>query len=97
MSSPSNSHRAAVALRALAAIVGGYVLTALATTAMAIFLPMAPAEASLTATMLSFAIYACIVLWVFATRSAMRAWTGIVVSSLALWALMWLQRALAGV
>lgn len=96
MSSLSNSYRLAVASRALAAIVGGYVLTALGTAALAVFLLMPRAEATLTATMLSFAIYACIVLWAFAIRTAWRAWAGIVLTALALNALLWLQQVLAG-
>jgi hypothetical protein len=63
-----------VASRILAAAIGGYMLTALAIATLAVYLPLEPAEASLTATMLSFAIYAGIVLWVFATHSAWRVW-----------------------
>lgn len=97
MSSPSNSYRLAVAARALAAIVGGYVVAALATAALAVFLPMPTADATLTATMLSFAIYAGVALWVFATRSALRACAGIALAALALAALLWLHRTLAGI
>ena len=95
MASLTASYRLAVASRALAAIVGGYALTALATMALAIFLPMSRSEASMTATLLSFVIYTCAVLWVFATRSATRAWLGIVVSAIVLGALVWLQRLVA--
>lgn len=92
----SNSYRLAVASRALAAIVGGYALTALTTAALAVFLPMPRAEATLTATMLSFAIYGGIVLGVFATRTAWRAWAGIALPALVLWVLLWLQQLVAG-
>lgn len=95
MASLTASYRLAVASRALAAIVGGYVLTALAITALAIFLPMPRSEASMTATLLSFVIYTCVVLWVFATRSATRAWLGIVAPAVVLGALVWLQRLMA--
>jgi Protein of unknown function (DUF3649) len=97
MPSVSKHHRLAVASRAVAAILGGYVLTALATATIAVFLPLLPAEASLAATMLSFALYACIVLWVFATRSARRAWAGIALSALVLAALLWLHRMVVGI
>jgi hypothetical protein len=70
-------------------------LTALATFALAIFLPLSRAEASMTATLSSFLIYTCVVIWVFATRTARRAWTGIIVLMLALGALVWLQRLVA--
>lgn len=95
MASLTASYRLAVASRALAAIVGGYALTALATTALAIFLPLSRSEASMTATLLSFVIYTCVVLWVFATRSATRAWLGIVAPAVVLGALVWLQRLMA--
>lgn len=95
MASLTASYRLAVASRALAAIVGGYALTALAVTALAIFLPLSRAEASMTATLLSFVIYTCVVIWVFATRTAWRAWAGIVAPAVVLGALVWLQRLLA--
>lgn len=92
MATLTASYRLAVASRAVAAIVGGYVLTALATFALAIFLPMSKAEASMTATLLSFLIYTCAVLWVFATRTAWRAWAGMVAPAVVLGALIGLQR-----
>ena len=67
-------YRLGVASRSVAAIVGGYVLAALLTMLLSVSLPMARAEAVMTATLLSFAIYTCAVMWVFATRSALRAW-----------------------
>ena len=70
-------YRLGVASRSVAAIVGGYVLAALLTMLLSVSLPMARAEAVMTATLLSFAIYTCAVLWVFATRSALRAWLGL--------------------
>ena len=67
-------YRASVASRVLAAVIGGYLLTALAIATLAAYLPLAPVEASLMATMLSFVIYAGVVLWVFATQSIWRVW-----------------------
>jgi hypothetical protein len=95
MASLTASYRLAVASRAVAAIVGGYALTALATFALAIFLPLTRAEASMTATLLSFVIYTCAVIWVFATRTAWRAWAGIVAPAVVLGALIGLQRLMA--
>jgi hypothetical protein len=66
-----------VAARTLAAIGGGYLFTALATTLLAVHLPVPRADAAIIGTMLSFAIYSCTVLWVFAVRSALYAWMGI--------------------
>ena len=79
-----------VASRTVAAVFGGYALAACATTALALWLPAAPATAVITANLLSFLIYTVAVLWAFATRSAARAWAGIVVPALLLAALAWL-------
>lgn len=72
-------YRLGVASRSAAAIVGGYVLAALVTMLLSVSLPMARSEAVMTATLLSFAIYTCAVMWVFATRSALRAWLGLAI------------------
>ncbi len=77
-------YRLGVASRAVAAIIGGYALAAAATAFMALTLPMARADAVLTATLLSFTVYVCAVIWVFAARDALRAWLGIGVPALLL-------------
>lgn len=82
--------RLAVASRALAAIVGGYGLAALCTTAMALLLPLARAEAVVTGTLASFVLYTCAVLWVFAARDAWRAWAGLAAPSALLAIVLWL-------
>jgi uncharacterized membrane protein len=56
---------------------------------------MARADAVMTATMLSFAIYACAVIWVFAARDAWRAWIGLGLPTLALAAAYWLGRSVS--
>ncbi|WP_050463805.1 DUF3649 domain-containing protein [Herbaspirillum autotrophicum] len=88
-------YRFAVASRALAAILGGYALTAVAIALLALWLPMARAEAVLTATLLSFALYAGAVIWVFAARSAWRAWFGILLPALGLGLLLLITRSMA--
>ncbi len=55
------------ASRTLAAVFGGYALAACATTALALWLPAAPATAVITGNLLSFLIYTVAVLWAFAT------------------------------
>lgn len=70
-------YRLGVASRAIAAIFGGYAVTALATAVLALMLPLVRVDAAMTATLLSFVIYTCAVLWVFAARSAFKAWMGI--------------------
>lgn len=67
-----------LASRIVAAIFGGYALAALASVA-ALALPMSKPQAVLTGMLASFIVYACAVIWVFAVRSAWRAWTGLVI------------------
>ncbi|WP_343293341.1 DUF3649 domain-containing protein [Vandammella animalimorsus] len=75
--------------RVVAAIIGGYVLAALVSIAAAA-LPMPKTEGVMTGTLLSFLVYACAVVWVFAARSALRAWGGLLAAALPLLALAWL-------
>lgn len=63
--------------RCLAAILGGYLLASLVAVGCALWLGPPRAEAVLTGMMLSFVVHACAVLWVFAARSAARAWAGL--------------------
>ena len=85
-------YRLMVASRILAAVVAGYALTSAASILLALLLPIPKAEAVLASTMLSFAIYAGVVIWVFQARSATRAWLGLLVAlavlTLACWLLM---------
>jgi len=64
--------------RIVAALFGGYALAALASVAV-LALPMSRPQAVLTGMLASFAVYAGAVIWVFAVRSALRAWTGLLV------------------
>lgn len=81
----STDDRWAVASRVAAAIVGGYTLTWLFTAAFALLLrhvwSMARVDAVLTATMVSFLVYAVAGIGVFYARSATRAWMGLLVAS----------------
>ncbi|HVR48112.1 MAG TPA: DUF3649 domain-containing protein [Pseudorhodoferax sp.] len=87
-------YRLAVASRAIAAIGGGYALSALAAMAMALYLPLHRAEAVITGTLASFVFYTGAVMWAFAARTAWSAWGGLALPSLLLAAgLWWLQRA----
>ena len=72
--------RWSVTSRTLAAIVGGYALTSLITVALSLALPwlgMNQAEAVLASTIVSFLIYAAIIMGVFQARTALRAWLGL--------------------
>jgi hypothetical protein len=74
--------------RIVAALFGGYALAALSSVAV-LALPMSKPQAVLTGMLASFAIYAAAVIWVFAVRSALKAWVGLVIVavplSLAAW------------
>ena len=78
-------HRLSVASRVIAACVGGYGLTAMLSSALALALPRVSgasrADAVLISTLLSFAVYAAFVLWVFHSRSALRAWAHLALCS----------------
>lgn len=74
-------YRLGVASRALAAIVGGYAVAALACAATALWMPGPRAEATLAGMMLAFAVYAGAVVWVFAAGTAARAWLGLVLAA----------------
>ena len=78
--------------RILAAIVGGYLLSAGLVTlaAMALGLAMAQSEAVVLTSMLGFILYLAVLLWSFAERRLWRVWAvaaggGAVASGLALW------------
>ncbi|MDH0746208.1 DUF3649 domain-containing protein [Pseudomonas sp. GD03842] len=73
--------RLAVASRVVAALIGGYLLAALASVCMAQFLPLPRAEAAVLSMTLSFLVYLPAVLWCFACRTAWRAWYGLIMLS----------------
>lgn len=68
-----------VASRALAAIFGGYALAHAVSILLGALLPLTRADAALWAMQLSFAVYAGAAVWVFAARTALLAWLGILV------------------
>lgn len=70
-------HPLHVLARAIAAIIGGYAVTALAVACLARLLPMHPAEASIAATLASFAIYAGIIVAIFWAKSMLRVCMGL--------------------
>lgn len=66
--------------RIVAAAGGGYGLAALASVA-AVALPISRPQAVITGMLASFAVYTGAVIWVFAVRSAWRAWIGLLVAA----------------
>jgi hypothetical protein len=82
-------YRLMVASRILAAVIGGYALTSGLAVLLALLLPVSKSEATQASTMLSFIIYAVVVLWIFAARSITRVWLTLLATSLPLWLLCW--------
>lgn len=78
------SYRLAVTSRVLAAVVGGYLVAALASVSLTLWLPMARAEAVVTGMLTSFLAYLFAVIGCFACRSAWQAWFGLIGTSLVL-------------
>ncbi|WP_423162309.1 DUF3649 domain-containing protein [Stenotrophomonas maltophilia] len=70
--------------RIIAALFGGYVLAALSSIA-ALALPIDGRQAVFTGMLASFLLYAGAVVWVFAVRSAWRAWLGLLIAASPLW------------
>ena len=81
------SYRLAVASRVLAAVFGGYLVAALTSVSLSLWLPVARAEAVAIGMMSSFLVYLLAVIWCFACGSAWRAWVGLMVPGLMLAAL----------
>lgn len=88
-------YRLGVASRAIAAIVGGYALAAASTAVLSLVLPLSRVDAVMTATLLSFTVYTCAAIWVFAARDALRAWLGIGVPTVVMGLGLWLLRSAA--
>lgn len=72
------AQRRAVASRVVAAVFAGYLLISLTTVLLGHLLPGPRADAVLTATMLSFALYAALIVWIFAARSQRTVWRGLI-------------------
>lgn len=92
--SPQARWRWQVAVRMLAAVAGGYGLAALASSVLALLAQasgMAPADAVIGATLISFAVHAGVALYAFGAATAARAWVLPALAALLLWpVLLWL-------
>lgn len=84
----------ALVSRIVAALFGGYGLAALASVA-ALALPLDRPQAVLTGMQASFLVYAVAVIWVFAARSAWRAWSGLLIVAVPLALAAWSVQSLA--
>jgi len=77
-------HRLSVASRIVAAAAGGYALASLTTIAVPLLLPVFginQAQSLLMTSLLSFPIYAGVVMAVFHARTATRAWIGLAIAA----------------
>lgn len=74
--------------RIVAALFGGYALAALSSVAV-LALPMDKVQAVITGSLASFLVYAGAVIWVFAVRSASKAWTGLIIVAVPLGLAAW--------
>lgn len=84
--------RLSVFSRVLAAAFGGYALTSAAAVLLALIWPAPKAQGVLWGGMLSFAVYTTAVIWAFTTRSATRAWVGMLGSALLCAGAAWLLK-----
>lgn len=86
------AYRWAVASRVAGAVTAGYAVAGAATVLLTLVLPLPRGQALLTATMLSFLIYACAVIWAYTASTATRAWIGLgLAASVMTVASAWLQ------
>jgi hypothetical protein len=82
-------YRWMVASRVFIAAIGGYALTSAATIFLALVWPLPKAQAVMASAMLSFTLYAVIVIWVFSIASVKRAWCWIIGATLVLSLIDW--------
>ncbi|MCC2976804.1 hypothetical protein LK533_08975 [Sphingomonas sp. PL-96] len=94
--SPARLAWVALTARVLAATVGNYAVTTLLTALLARILPTTAAEGSMTATLLSLAIFPTLVLTSFAVRSPWRLWAWMLATSFVLGGGVWLSLASGG-
>jgi len=90
-SAPLSYYQLAVASRSLAAALGGYALAAVSTAALSLLLSslMSRVEAVMTATLLSWVVYAMAIGWTFYARTAWLAWAGVLLPALFLGAVIY--------
>jgi hypothetical protein len=66
--------------RTVAAVVGGYVLSNLLAILTSYILPMSISDSVLLSLQLSFLFYSVVVIWVFSTKTASKAWLGLIMA-----------------
>lgn len=89
-------HAVQIAARTAGGLFGGYAIAALATMLLARGLPMERSEATVAATLISFAVYAVVALWAFAVRDVTRFWLWLLVLAVGLAGASWLAIVMGG-
>ncbi|CAN5419104.1 hypothetical protein BH10PSE15_BH10PSE15_17600 [soil metagenome] len=89
-------HSADSALRILVAMPGGYAVASLWAMALARLLPGGPAQATVAATLVAFALCAVTAMWAFAARSGWRAFWTVALAGVVAAAITWGSIALTG-
>ncbi len=84
--------RLGTALRALAAVVGGYALASLVSALAALTFPFPREEAILAGNMLGLVVYPTVAVWSFVVSGAGRVWIGLTISGALLAAAIWILR-----
>ncbi|MFT4254574.1 MAG: hypothetical protein QM608_19070 [Caulobacter sp.] len=84
----SLAQRLDVAARVLVGVVGSYVLTAVATGLLARLLPLEPTERVMTATLISFALYATLICLAFSVKRTLPLAVGVAATAAALGAVL---------
>lgn len=92
----TGGERLAVTSRVVAAVPVNYVLTSIITALLARHLPLATVEASIAATLLSYAVFAVIAMAAVAASSTVRLWLWMGGATLTLGALLWLSIQIGG-
>jgi hypothetical protein len=77
---PTRRYRLTVAARVGAAVAGGYAASVLFGIALAVTLPLDPADAAVTATLLALLAIPVAAMACFWARSATRAWAGMLIA-----------------
>ena len=67
--------------RLIAAIIGGYILSNLLSVSLSYMLPGSPADGVMTGMVVSFAVYAAVVVWVYSVKSLLQVWQNLLITS----------------
>ena len=70
-----------IAARVFAAVVLGYLVTNTSAVLLGFLLPLPKIDAVITASLLSFAIYTALILWIFTVKTLRRVWLGLGLAS----------------